>query len=125
MINLNGVLLEKCCSESVSLIKLMMSCVSIVSTSIVVNGGALDQILPLRGLKQGDPISLYIFILCMDFLGQLIEEKCSVNRWQPIRANRNGLAFSNFFFADDLVLFAKADQENCVAIREVLDHFCS
>ncbi|KAL0012167.1 hypothetical protein SO802_007275 [Lithocarpus litseifolius] len=108
-----------------NLIKLMMSCVSTVSTSIVVNGGALDQILPSRGLRQGDPLSPYIFILCMDFLSQLIEEKCSSKSWKPVRASRGGLAFSHLFFADDLVLFAKANQENCVVIRKVLDLFCS
>ena len=81
--------------------------------------------MPSRGLRQGNPLSPYIFILYMDFLRQLIEEKCSANRWQPVRANRNGLAFSHLFFVDDLVLFAKADQENCATIREVLDQFCS
>ena len=108
-----------------NLIKLIMSCVSTISKSIVVNRGALDQILPSRGLRQGDPLSPYIFILCMDFLGQLIEEKCSTKSWKPVRASRSGLAFSNLFFANDLVLFAKADHENCVVIREVLDLFCS
>lgn len=34
------------------------------------------------------------------------------------------MAFSYLFFADDLVLFARADWKNCVAIREVLDSFC-
>ena len=108
-----------------NLIKLIMSCVSTVSTSIVVNGGALDQIMPSRGITQGDSLSPYIFILYLDYLGQLIEEKCSARKWQSVRANRNGLAFSHLFFADDLVLFAKADHENCAAIREVLDLFCS
>ena len=59
------------------LIEVIMSCVSMVSTSIMVNGEVLDLIYPSRGIRQGDPLSLYLFILCMDFLGQLIEEKCS------------------------------------------------
>ena len=108
-----------------NIIKLIMSYVSTVSTSIVVNGGASDQILPSRGLRQGDPISPYIFIICMDFLVQLIEEKCSTNKWKPVRANRSGVAFSHLFFANDLILFAKANPKNCAAIREVLDLFCS
>ena len=108
-----------------NIIQLMMSCVSTVSTSIVVNGGALDQITPSRGLRQGDPLSPYIFILCMDFLSQLIEEKCSTKSWMPVKASKSGIAFSHLFFADDLVLFAKADQRNCAVIREVLDLFCS
>ena len=61
----------------------------------------------------------------MDFLGQLIKEKCSTKNWKPVRVNRSGLAFSHLFFVDDLVLFAKANLENCAAIREVLDLFCS
>ena len=108
-----------------SLIKLVMSCISTVSTSILVNGGTLDPILPFRGIRQGDPLSPYIFILCMDFLGQLIEEECSKKRWNPVRASKSGLAFSHLFFADDLVLFVKADQANCLVIREVLHDFCS
>ena len=55
-----------------NLIDIIMSCVSTVSTSILVNGEALDPIYPSRGIRQGDPLSPYLFILCMDYLGQLI-----------------------------------------------------
>ena len=106
------------------LIDIIMSCVSSVSTSIMVNGEALDPIYPSRGIRQGDPLSPYLFILCMDFLGQLIEEKCSLKEWQPVRASQGGPAFSHLLFADDLVLFAKVDYANVAAIREVLDVFC-
>ena len=58
------------------LIDISMSYVSTVSTSILVNLAALDPIYPSRGIRQGDPLFLYLFILCMDFLGQLIQEKC-------------------------------------------------
>ena len=63
------------------LIDLIMSCVSTVSTSILVNGEALDPIYPSRGIRQGDPLPPYLFIMCMDFLGQLIQEKCEAKRW--------------------------------------------
>ena len=102
-----------------------MSCVSTMSMSILFNGEALDPIFPSRGIRQGDPISLYLFILCMDYLRQLIEEKCSENLWQPVKASQSGLAFSHLFFADDLIFFAKADGVNSAAIGDVLDTFCS
>ena len=63
------------------LIAIIMSCISTVSTSILFNGEALDPIYPTRGIRQGDLLSPYLFILCMEFLGQLIEEKCNAKLW--------------------------------------------
>ena len=69
------------------LIDLIMSCVSSVSTSILLNGAPLEPILLSRGIRQGYPLSLYLFILCIDFLSQLIEEKCSNKLWNQVKAS--------------------------------------
>ena len=69
------------------LIDLIISCVSSVSTSILLNGAPLEPILLSRGIRQGDPLSLYLFILCIDFLSQLIEEKCSNKLWNQVKAS--------------------------------------
>ena len=61
----------------------------------------------------------------MDFLGQLIKEKCNMKMWQLVKASQSGPGFSHLFFVDDLIFFAKADWVNCSAIRDVLDYFCS
>lgn len=79
---------------------------------------------PSRGIRQGDHLSPYLFILCMEVLGALIEDKCRERLWNPIKASQNGPAFSHLFFADDLMLFAKADQKNYIDTREILDSFC-
>ena len=100
------------------------SCISTISTSILFNGGMLEPIKPSRGIRQGDPLSPYIFILCMEFLGQLIDKKCSEKLWNLVRASKSGPSFTYLFFADDLVLFAKANQAKCIAIKEVIDIFC-
>ncbi|KAL0016452.1 hypothetical protein SO802_003521 [Lithocarpus litseifolius] len=106
------------------LIDIIMSCVTSVSTSILFNGGSLEESSPSRGIRQGDSLSPYLFILCIDYLGQLIAEKCETKCWTPVKASRGGLAFSHLFFVDDIVLFAKADQINCFTIQDVLDQFC-
>ena len=107
----------------VDLVDIIMSCVLTVFTFIMVNGDALESIYPSRGIRQGDPLSLYLFILCMDYLGQLIEEKCTMKLWQPIKASQSRPAFFHLFFADNLVLFARANYINCSVVRDVLDDF--
>ena len=48
---------------------------------------------------------------------------CEAKRWDKVKASRNGPSFSHVFFADNLMLFAKADHKNYEAIIEVLDNF--
>ena len=53
--------------------KIIMSYVMSSSSSILINGGALERFEPSRGIWQGDPLFPYLFILCMEYLGYLIE----------------------------------------------------
>ncbi|KAL0005366.1 hypothetical protein SO802_012927 [Lithocarpus litseifolius] len=105
--------------------KVIMSCISTSSIEVLFNGGALAAFNPSRGIRQGDPLSPYIFIMCMEVLGFLIRDKCDSNLWDPVSASRGGLAFSHLFFADDLVLFGRADRKNCLSMMDTLDCFCS
>ena len=50
--------------------------------------------------------------------------KCAEKLWNSVKSSKSGPSFSHLFFADDLVLFAKANQVNCSTIRDVLDEFC-
>ena len=61
----------------------------------------------------------------MKVLGALIEDKCKEKLWNPVKSSQSGPAFSHLFFADDLMLFAKADRKNFTTIRDVLDTICS
>ena len=53
-------------------ISLIMHCITTISYSVLINGVAYGSIIPTRGLCQGDPISLYLFLLCADGFSSLI-----------------------------------------------------
>ena len=55
--------------------------------SVLFNGGALEPFHLTRGIRQGDPLSPYLFILCMEVLGAMINEKCNEKLWNPIKAS--------------------------------------
>jgi len=83
-----------------------MSCISTTSMSLLFNGGKLNTFKPSRGIWQGDPLSPHLFILCMKYLGQLIEKECIKKRWIPMKAFKENIGISHMFFVDDLMLFA-------------------
>ena len=53
-------------------ISLMMMCVNSVSYSMLVNGEPKGRFFPTRGLRQGDPISPYLFLLCVEGLSAML-----------------------------------------------------
>ena len=83
-------------------VDLILSCISSTSASLLFNGSQIGEIFLSHGLRQGDLISPYIFILCMEFLNTLINLKCKEGSRKKIKASRSGLGFSYIFFANDL-----------------------
>lgn len=52
----------------------IMECVTMISYSFLINGTPNGRVLPSRGLRQGDPLSPYLFILCMKVLSGLAKK---------------------------------------------------
>lgn len=106
-------------------ISLIMFCVTKTEFSLLWNGEKLDPFIPAQGVRQGDPLSPYLFAICLERLSQIIENAVDKKNWTPFKFGRNGPKISHIFFADDLVLFGEATEENITNVMDCLDAFCS
>ncbi|GLT26033.1 hypothetical protein SLA2020_011240 [Shorea laevis] len=106
-------------------ISLVMSCISSSCISIFVNGDKTEAFLPSRGLRQGDPISPYLFILCMEYLSIKLMNGIGARKWKGSKAGKRGPTLSHLFFADDLIFIGKATLANSQYLSEILDFFCA
>ncbi|GAA0148554.1 hypothetical protein LIER_36750 [Lithospermum erythrorhizon] len=107
----------------VKLVYLIMDFITSVSYSVLVNGERSRHIIPSRGLRQGYPLSLYLFILCTEGLIALINAAVARGEWNGVRIGRSGPMVSHMLFAYDSLLFARASVDQCGVIKQVLHHY--
>lgn len=105
------------------IIDVIMSLLHRSSFKILFNGEITERIKTRHDLRQGDPLSPYLFILCLECLGHWIQHKVDVVVWRPLRASWGGMRISHLFFADDLLLFVEGIVEQALCIRDSLDGF--
>lgn len=84
----------------------IMTCVKIVSYSIIVNGETTQPFPAAKGLRQGDPISPFLFSIAIEYLSRTLNELQNVPlfKYHPQCAK---LKITHLCFADDLLLFSK------------------
>lgn len=105
-------------------VRWILQCVVNLSMSILWNGEKMTAFTPARGLRQGDSLSPYLFVLCLERLCHMIDCSMGVGDWKPICLSRGGPKLSHVCFADDLILFAEASVAQIKVIRRVLERFC-
>ncbi|CAL9019813.1 unnamed protein product, partial [Prunus brigantina] len=92
-------------------------CVNSVSFAVLLNGKPGSPFIPSRGLRQGDPLSPYLFLLVCEVLSLNLSKHVEEGHIQGIKLSRRSPVLSHLFFADDSLFFAKADPANCAKIR--------
>lgn len=106
-----------------SFINLIMSCVNSASFQVLWNGEVTEEFKSSRGLRQGDPLSPYLFVIGMEKLAHIIQSRVADNRWKAVKASRQGPPISHLFFADDLVLFSSSTNAQIQLVRQCLEEF--
>lgn len=104
------------------MINWIKTCISTANYSLSINGEATGHIIGKKGLRQGDPLSSYLFVIVMEMLTQILKEKSqSPNFHFHWRCDKTKLI--NLCFADDLMIFCKGELSSILCIQEALSEF--
>jgi hypothetical protein len=101
-------------------IQRIMLCVSSVSYQVRVNGSLTDVIIPERGLRQGDPLSPYLFLICAEAFSSLLNKSEIDGELEGIRICNGAPSFNHLLFADDSLVLIKASSESAKSLQNIL-----
>lgn len=88
------------------------------------NGEFTEEFKPSRWVRQGDPLSPFLFVLTMERSGHVIHMVVVDGKWKSVTLGSGGPSLSHLLFANDLVLFGEATLENAKVMHEIIDEFC-
>jgi hypothetical protein len=95
-------------------------CISTTSFSVLLNGSSFGHFRPSRGLRQGDPLSPFLFIIGTEALSRLLH-----NSLRGFKISRSNASLNHLLFADDLVIFTSATSSEASPIKTCLDKYSS
>ena len=101
-------------------IEKIMCCLESVSFAFKINGKVSGSVIPSRGLRQGDPISPYLFLMVADAFSGLISKAATAQQIHGAKICNGAPRVSHLFFADDSILFAKATVRECSVISDII-----
>ncbi|XP_062014320.1 uncharacterized protein LOC133730820 [Rosa rugosa] len=104
-------------------IEMVMQCVCSVRYSFLLRGKPRGLVIPSRGLRQGDPLSPYLFLIGAEGFSALLQQKQNAGLLAGIEICDAAPSVSHLLFADDSMLYASASLESCYQIQDVIETY--
>ena len=106
------------------MIRWIKACISTPKFSININGSLEGFFSSSRDIRQGGPISPYLFVLVMDALSMIINKLVSVGPF-TYHWRCDQVRITHLCFADDLILFCSGNSNSMTVLKQALDLFFS
>ncbi|KAL4339508.1 hypothetical protein GQ457_08G016410 [Hibiscus cannabinus] len=104
-------------------VKRVMQSITTLSFYLIINGESRGEFQPTRGLRQGDPLSPFMFLFIYNIFSWLIDKEMKCSKFEGLKIKRSCPTLSHLLFANDCILFSKANAENCRDVCQLLDDF--
>jgi hypothetical protein len=101
----------------------VMECVTSVSYSIRFKNVSLEPFKPSRGLRQGDPLSPYLFLFIADGLSKLLQGEIQQGNLHELKICRRASGVSHLLFADNTMLFMEISEAQADRVNQVLREY--
>jgi hypothetical protein len=101
-------------------VDLIMRCCSTVKYRYCFNGILTEDIIPERGLRQGDPISSYLFLYCAEAFSCLLNSAEEEGKLEGVKICQDTLSFNHLLFADDSLILLKVSEDSIHQLQHVL-----
>ncbi|CAM8948104.1 unnamed protein product [Rhodiola kirilowii] len=98
----------------------VMRCVRSVSYVVKVNDQLTEEFKPARGLRQGDPLSPYLFLLCTEVLNAKLLSSLNKGEISGVRIGKLAPVITHLFFADDSMFFIRASTSEVLNFKRIL-----
>lgn len=106
----------------IAFIRWIMSCITTVSFSVLINGATSPFFHVERGLRQGCPLSPLLFLLVTEGLSRAIKEAKAQGRFKGVQIVQN-LFITHLLFVDDVLIFCSGTRGDTRVLQEILDLF--
>ncbi|XP_016206626.1 uncharacterized protein LOC107647002 [Arachis ipaensis] len=101
----------------------VMECVTTASMSVLINGSPSKPFKMVKGLRQGDPLSPFLFVLVVDVLHRMVGEVVRNRCISPLVVGQDSVELSHLQFADDTILFCLLEDETMKNYKRLLRWF--
>nr|GEU95546.1 RNA-directed DNA polymerase, eukaryota, reverse transcriptase zinc-binding domain protein [Tanacetum cinerariifolium] len=101
----------------------IQGCLVSARSSVLLNGSSTKEFHIHRGLRQGDPLSTFMFILAMEGLHILIEDAVQNSQFRGVFMESPPIHMSHLFYADDAIFMGEWDRNNVGSLIRLLNIF--
>ncbi|KAG7534826.1 Reverse transcriptase domain [Arabidopsis thaliana x Arabidopsis arenosa] len=104
-------------------IRLVMECVKTVQYQVLINGTPYGEIKPTRGLRQGDPLSPYLFVICTEMLVRMLQKAEGEKQITGLKVARGAPSITHMLFADDSLFYCQEKDSEINQVVRIIEEY--